>query len=317
MAEKAIILLSAYILDLLFGDPGWLPHPVRGIGWVIDRLEKPFRIFIKRERVAGLIFAVSIIVFVYSLVFFMVQIAGKVNYVAGLFVSTLFIYSALSVKDLKIESMLVYSALKKKDLLKARQKLSLIVGRDTENLDESEIIRATVETIAENIVDGIIAPLFYAFIGGAPLALAYKAVSTLDSMVGYKNEKYKNFGWASARLDDIVNFIPARISGLILPFASWLVGKNTVDSWKITFRDGKKNPSPNSGIPEAAMAGALGIQLGGLNYYQGVAVEKPLIGDNKNYLRIEHIRESIKITYIGSLIVILIGILLTSYFSKR
>lgn len=316
MQEIAIIISVAYLLDLLFGDPPWLPHPVRAIGWIIEKLETSFRTFIKNERLSGLVFSVSIAAFSGGVIFIIVRLGDHLNHFAGIFLSILFIYTTLSIKDLKIESMKVYEALKDKNLMHAKQKLSMIVGRDTANLSEPEIIRATVETIAENTVDGIISPLFYAFIGGAPLALAYKAVNTLDSMVGYKNEKYKDFGWAAAKVDDIANFIPARISAVLLPVASRLAGKNIRGSWRIVLRDRRKNSSPNSGIPEAAIAGTLGIQLGGESYYNGVAVNKALIGDRVNLLQIEHIRESINISYVCSILLVILGIIIVWIMGK-
>jgi adenosylcobinamide-phosphate synthase len=213
--------------------------------------------------------------------------------------------------------MRVYRALEKEDVDSARKNLSLIVGRDTHSLDKQDIIRATIETVSENTVDGIISPLFYAFIGGAPLALAYKAVNTLDSMVGYKNERYKDFGWASAKIDDWANFIPARLSIMFLPVACWLAGKNGLNSWKLVWRDGKKNPSPNSGIPQAAVAGALGIQLGGMNFYNSIPSPKLLIGDRLNSLKIGHIKESIKVSYICSVLVLISGVFLTWVIGRR
>ena len=167
-------------------------------------------------------------------------------------------------------------------------------------LTEKDIVRASVETVAENSVDGVISPLFYALLGGAPLALCYKAVNTLDSMVGYKNEKYQYFGWAAARLDDIANFIPARISVLFLTLASWLCAKDARQALLIGIRDGRKNPSPNSGIPEAVMAGALGVRLGGMNFYKSVARQKPIIGEGRYPLEPKHIIDSIKIVYTAS-----------------
>lgn len=301
----------AYILDLILGDPRWLPHPVRGMGWLAKKLELPLRRAVKSERNAGLIFSAIIISIVWGLTSIIIWQTTSFNRYLGLGFSILFIYTALSIKDLKVESMRVCQALEEGDIITARQNLSLIVGRDTQNMDEKDIIRATVETIAENTADGIISPLFYAFIGGAPLALTYKAVNTLDSIVGYKNERYRYFGWASAKLDDLVNFIPARLSTLFLPLASWLIGKDGLSSWKISWRDGTKNPSPNSGFPEAAVAGALGIRLGGLNFYNSIASLKPFIGDNINPLETRHIKESIKIAYNCSALVLITGVVLT------
>ena len=210
--------------------------------------------------------------------------------------------------------MRVYSSLKAGNLSEARKDLGFIVGRDTANLNEPEMTRATVETIAENIPDGIIAPLFYAFLGGAPAALAYKAASTLDSMVGYKNEKYKDFGWASAKIDDCLNFIPARLSAFLLPLAGGLAGLDMIGSFKTILRDGRKNPSPNSGIPEAAMAGALGVRLGGMNYYRSMPAPKPFLGDEKKALGLEDIRASLRVAYLASFLGLLLGVALTLIF---
>ncbi|MDO8662750.1 MAG: adenosylcobinamide-phosphate synthase CbiB [Candidatus Omnitrophota bacterium] len=318
-------IMLAYILDLFFGDPRWLPHPVRGIGWMINKLEPPLRKCCrghlsvpyslerapeKIERIAGILLVILVVGVSWYLGFITIKLAYSMNRYLGSIISILIIYTLLAVKDLDVESTRVYHSLEQKDIISARKKLSLIVGRDTDNLEDKEIVRATVETVAENIVDGVISPLFYAFIGGAPLALAYKAVSTLDSMVGYKNEKYKDFGWASAKLDTLANFIPARLCIIFLPLAGLLAGKDGLSSWRITRRDGGKNPSLNSGIAEAAIAGALGVQLGGLNFYNSVSVLKPLIGDNLKALEPRHIRESIRISYICSALFLISGVFL-------
>jgi adenosylcobinamide-phosphate synthase len=211
--------------------------------------------------------------------------------------------------------MAVFYALERGDIVKARRNLSRIVSRETQGLGPHEIIRATVESIAENIVDGIISPLFYAFLGGAPLALGYKAVNTLDSMVGYKDDRYRYFGWASARLDDLANFIPARISVVILSLASLILGKRGSCAFKIAIRDGGKNPSPNSGIPQAAMAGALEIQLGGLNIYKGKRVLKPKLGQDIQPLSLIHIKEALKIAYLSSFLMVSFGLALWALLS--
>ncbi len=313
----AIEISLAYILDLILGDPGWFPHPVKSIGWMIKKMEQPLRRAIRDERVAGIVLAVSVIGISWYLSFVIISLAASISRYIGYALSILFIYSSIAVKDLGVESMEVYRSLEKKDIVLARKKLSLIVGRDTHDLETREVVRATVETISENIVDGIISPLFYAFIGGAPLAMAYKAVNTLDSMVGYKNERYKYFGWASARIDDWANFIPARLSLIFLPLASLLAGKDALNSWRIARRDGRKNPSPNSGIPEAALAGALGVRLGGLNFYNSIPSPKPLIGDEVNILEPEHIEETIKISYICSVLFLVTGVALIIFIGRR
>lgn len=295
---------AAYILDLILGDPRWLPHPVKGIGWLIVKLEPFLRRWVKNTRLAGVFLAL-----------FIIGLTGYASFVTckyfGPLLSIFLIYTSLSIKDLKTQSMKVYAALKDDDLVLARKKLSYIVGRDTAGLSKEEAIRATVETVAEGTVDGIISPLFFAVLGGAPLVLAYKSASTLDSMVGYRNEKYKDFGWFSARVDDLLNFIPARLSALLLALASGLCGKNGWSALRIALRDGKNNPSPNSGIPEAAVAGALGVQLGGLSYYNSKPSLKPLIGDKIYSLELKHIRESIKISYICSAITVVLLITVT------
>lgn len=313
----AIEIALAYILDLIFGDPRWMPHPVKGIGWLIKKLELFLREAIKNERAGGIILAISVISVSWSISFIIIGFVYSINRYLGSILSIVIIYTSLAAKDLDIESMEVYRSLERKDIISARKKLSFIVGRDTHSLGDREVIRATVETVSENIVDGIISPLFYAFIGGAPLALAYKAINTLDSMVGYKTELYKDFGWASAKIDTLANFIPARLSALFLPLASLLAGKDALNSWRIARRDGRKNPSPNSGIPEAAMAGALGVQLGGLNYYDSKTNLKPFIGDDIFALEAGHIKESVKISYISSALFLIVGAFLIFCIGRR
>ena len=216
------------------------------------------------------------------------------------------IYTTLATKCLKDEAVKIYEVLKTKDIEKARVQVSYIVGRDTTHLDEGEIIRATVETVAENTVDGIIAPMFYAFIGGAPLAMAYKAINTLDSTVGYKNDKYKDLGFASAKIDDIANFIPARISSILMAIGSFILKYNYKDALKISIRDRKNHKSPNCAYQEGAVAGALGIQLGGTNIYFGKAVYKPTIGDKHREIEVDDIVKTNKIMYATSIISIVV-----------
>lgn len=311
---QPLTILFAYVLDLVFGDPRWFPHPVKGIGWLVNRLENPVRKIFSNQRAAGIIFFVIIVSVIYGLTWHIIEAAKHFNEVLGLILSTIIIYTTLSIKDLRVESMEVYRALKNNDIPLARKKLAMIVGRDTEELSKQNIVRATVETVAESIVDGIIAPLFYAFIGGAPLAIAYKTVNTLDSMIGYKNEKYKDFGWFSAKLDDIINFVPGIISGVLIPVASFFVGKNIVNSIRIIFCDGIRNMV--SGIPESAVAGALEVQLGGVNFYNSVPVLKPFLGDNKNMLEEKHIKITIYIAYICSLLTLILGLILCLVKSK-
>lgn len=308
MNERVIIILFAYILDLILGDPEWMPHPVKGVGYLAKKLEAPLcRIFAGRKRLAGIIFVVIILGLVYFAVSAIIVTANQINRVLGFLISVFLVYSALAIKDLRVESMRVYKALERKDLGEARKKLSLIVGRDTANLNENEVIRASVETVAESAMDGIIAPLFYAFLGGSALVWIYKAINTLDSMVGYRNERFIEFGKASAKLDGLANLIPAKITSLLIGISAGLCGKDWISSFGWGFRYFLRGQDNNSIIAEAAMAGALGVQLGGVNFYNSVPIPKPLIGDGVSVLEISHIRESIKIVYLCSFLFLLIG----------
>ncbi|KHE92180.1 MAG: cobalamin biosynthesis protein [Candidatus Scalindua brodae] len=298
----------AFLLDIMIGDPRWFPHPVRMIGVCIEYCEMALRKLIPSERMAG-IFLTTIIVFgTYLATYQLLVFFYEIRWSLGILVSIIIIFFSLSTRDLLRETGNVLSALKSGDLKQARKNLSRIVGRDTHNLNEQQVAAGCIETSAENIVDGIIAPLFYAFIGGPALAMAYKSINTLDSMVGYKNERYLNFGWASANLDDIANFIPARIAALILPIASYLCGKDYLNSVKILKRDGQKHPSPNSGIPEAAIAGALGIRLGGPSVYNDIASYKPFIGDPQKNVCFDDISSTSRIVMVSAIISVVMGI---------
>ncbi len=291
------MLVTAVILDLLLGDPRWLPHPVVGIGKAITVLEKALRQQIRNERLAGVILLVVIVGSVLAISHLILSGAYAVQYVVSFAMSTYLAFTCLALRSLHRESWLVADRLVAGDLEGARRYLSRIVGRDTEQLDEQEIWRALVETVAENTSDGVIAPLFYLMLGGPALGLAYKAVNTLDSMVGYKNDRYLRFGWASARFDDLANWLPARLTGLLMAAAAPLVGASGISALRIMFRDGGNHSSPNSGIPEAAAAGALGVRLGGTNQYFGVAVEKPTIGETVHNLSVESYRGAIRLMY--------------------
>jgi adenosylcobinamide-phosphate synthase len=219
-------------------------------------------------------------------------------------------WTTLAARDLIDHVVSVQRALQSVSLTEARSAVAKIVGRDTEEMAESDIVRATVETIAESTADGIIAPLFYLVLGGAPLALAYKAVSTLDSMIGHLDDRYRWFGWASARLDDVANFLPARITALLLVLSAGIVSRSwpTMQrAWHILLRDGGQHPSPNSGRPEAAMAGALGTQLGGINRYEGLSLERPCLGDPDQLLTRAHIGMALTLMLWTSLLGVLLG----------
>ncbi len=310
----------AFVLDILIGDPRWLPHPVRIMGKFIEYLEILLRKVFRSERTAGIFLTGIMVMGSYLITFKIISIFYGFGKVWGISVSILIIFYSLSIRDLLNETRGVLNALKSGNLPKARSSLSRIVGRDTHNLSEQQITTGCIETSAESSVDGIIAPLFYAFIGGPALAMAYKSINTLDSMVGYKNEKYNNFGWASAKLDDVANFIPARIAAIILPISSFICGADFSNSIRIVKRDGQKHPSPNSGIPEAAIAGALKIRLGGPSVYNGIPSDKPFIGDPINNIDFDDISNTIRIVMVSAIVLVVSGIafmLISNYWSTN
>jgi adenosylcobinamide-phosphate synthase len=307
---SAMVIAAAWGLDALLGDPETMPHPVRGIGRLITALELWARKRIVNARYAGV--AVGIIVPVIAYVFTgaAVWLSGLLNEWLGIAVSIVLIYTTLSTRCLDIEARAILKHLQTGDIAQARERVSRIVGRDSQELDAKGVARATVESVSENTVDGIIAPLFYAVLGGAPLAMAYKAINTLDSMVGYKDDRYREFGWFSARMDDAANFIPARLCLIIIPLATLLVSPGRAGkAFKTMLRDGLKNPSPNSGFPEAGFAGALGIQLGGDTMYNGVVHHKQFLGDKEQEIDLKDIGKGIRLMWAVSCaaLVILIG----------
>ncbi|MBS0172142.1 MAG: cobalamin biosynthesis protein CobD [Nitrospira sp.] len=294
-------LFLAVLLDVAAGDPRWLPHPVRGMGAVIGWIDYRIRDICKSEQalqIAGVCLALGLPAAVYAAATWLITQAAATSPILGQAIGIGLAYTTLAGRDLYDHVQAVTGALAAGDLAGARKAVAMIVGRDSAALTESEIARATVETIAESASDGIIAPLVYLSLGGAPLALAYKAVNTLDSMIGHRDERYEHFGWASARLDDVVNWVPARLTGGFIALAAGLsTGQwhRIHESWYILHRDGDKHPSPNSGQPEAAMAGALGVQLGGRNYYDGVPHDTELLGDGSAELAPEHISHATRI----------------------
>ncbi len=314
------IVLFAFFFDLLLGDPRWFPHPVVLIGRGISLGEEILRRLVESktaELLAGATLAVVIPVSAFVAVDFIIRLTSNLHQWAGWFAAVFFGYTTIAAKSLYQEPLKVASMLDAKNLDGARKELSCLVGRDTGNLDEKEITRALVETVAENTSDGVIAPLFYLAIGGPPLAMAYKAINTLDSMVGYKNEKYLYFGRASARLDDIVNYLPARLSALLLIMAAFILRKDWEKALKITLRDRKNHQSPNSGHPEAAVAGALGRRLGGLSYYGGVLSNKPFIGDDAGEFQVRDVREAGRLMLTASALMVLISFFMLSIWGLR
>lgn len=278
----ALILLAAYMLDLIVGDPRSLPHPVVYMGKAISAIERLIRRFVLQPRSlkrAGVLLPLLVAGGAWGLTALLVGLLSWVSPWLGWAAGAWLISTTIAAKGLKEAGLAVYVELRKGDLPAARKALGMIVGRDTAGLESPEIVRGTVETVAENIVDAIISPLFFALLGGAPLAMAYRAVNTLDSMVGYKNDKYRDLGWASARLDDVANYIPARITALLLTLCAWLLRLDWQGCWRTVLRDARLHPSPNSGYPESAVAGALGIRLGGENVYHGITSFRAYMGE--------------------------------------
>jgi adenosylcobinamide-phosphate synthase len=295
------LLCTAFGLDLLLGDPRWLPHAVRGFGSMVVGVEKPWRAAgsVIGLRTAGVCFTVTAVLAGAGLVWLSLWLASGIAALLAV-VTVYWIYSLLAVRDLDVEARAVVVALEQGDLPTAREKLSRIVGRDTAQLDEPEILRAVLETVGENLNDGVVAPLFYCGLAG-PIGMAvYKAVNTLDSMVGYRNERYREFGWASARLDDLLNFAPARLSALLIWAAAGLLGLDVRRSIRAVVRDARLQPSPNAGFPEAAMAGALRVQLGGMNFYQGRPSAKPPLGEAVAALSLDSFAQARRLLYTTS-----------------
>lgn len=310
-------LTIGFILDLLIGDPNNPFHPVRGIGWLASKLEIIFRRFLKKYlRLAGLIVWVLTIISTFIITYGIIFVFSEINKYLALIVQGIIIYFCISAKGLVVEGYGVMKYLKEGDIKKARKRLSYIVGRDTENLDSNGVIRAVIETIAENISDGVIAPILFAGIFGAAGSMVYKAVNTMDSMFGYKNDRYIEFGYFSAKLDDVFNYIPARITGILIVISSFFLKKNYKNSLKTYKRDRYNHTSPNSAHPEAAMAGALDIQLGGSNYYFGKIVEKPLIGDKIKEIEVCDVKNTIDILYLSSTIGCMLALIVRYIISK-
>lgn len=303
-------IVAGFILDLIFGDPHWLPHPICLIGNLIGFLEKNLRRLLAPGKTALLLGGALMVVIVLSLSFAVpyavLMLAEQVSPWLRFALETIMFYQIFATKCLRDESMKVYTALHNNDLEDARVKLSWIVGRDTKELTAEEVTKGAVETVAENTADGIIAPMFYMFTGGAPLAFLYKGINTMDSMVGYKNDKFLYFGRCAAKLDDVANFIPARITGILMILASYFLNMNAAGAWKIFWRDRYNHLSPNSAMTESVTAGALNIQLGGDHYYFGKLVHKDTIGDNIRPVEAEDIVAVNNLLYMTAVISLLL-----------
>ena len=310
MTISLVALVMGYILDLIFGDPYWMPHPVRFIGNLISILEKVIRRFMTKtkrgEYIGGIIFTVMVVSISMVIPLVIILIAKTINKYLALIVESFMCYQILATKSLKVESMKVYDELAKNDLPSARKAVSMIVGRDTKDLTFSGVAKAAVETVAENTSDGIIAPMIFIAIGGAPMGFFYKAINTMDSMVGYKNEKYMNFGRFAAKLDDVVNYLPARISAYQMILSSFFLRYDYKNAFKIYKRDRYNHASPNSAQTESVCAGALDVQLAGNAYYFGKLYEKPTIGDDIREINYDDIKKANRLLYCTSFISIVI-----------
>jgi len=296
----------AFVMDLILGDPKGAPHPVRAMGKAAKFLERITRKRIHNSKLAGAVTVLILISTTYVMSRGLLESFRYLNHQLSFVMETLLIYTSLATRSLYDESSPVLVKLRQGDEGQARSHLQNIVGRDTQHLNQKQITRATVETVSENTVDGVVAPLFYACIGGAPLALTYKCINTLDSMFGYKNETYIHFGWASARLDDAVNWLPARLAGPLMVISATLLGLNGKRAWNTMLRDGQNHLSPNAGIPEAVVAGALGVELGGPQYYQGRIVEKPTLGEALREIEPEDIFRSHQILFATAILALIL-----------
>lgn len=323
----------AFIIDLILGDPYKFPHPVRYIGKYIRWFEKKFypmnqlaqlenkdntqlykdkketKINEEKRKNAlkrrGMFLVISTITLTFLITFLVLHVAKLISGYLYIGMNIIIMWTCIAHRCLGGEGYKIYRHLKNDDLEKAREQVGYLVARETKDLSYEDVCKATIETIVENTSDGVIAPLFYMIIGGAPLAMVYKAINTMDSMVGYKNDKYYDYGFVAAKLDDVANYIPARITGLLMVLASFLLGYDSRTSWKILKRDRRNHSSPNAGFPEAATAGALNIQLGGSHIYFGKMVHKPTIGDNIKIVDNEDIKRSIKLMSISSIILLM------------
>lgn len=302
----------AYIVDLLVGDPLWLPHPVVLIGKCITKLELYARQLFKSPaalKMAGVFIVVLIVGGSYSVTMLLLNLLARFNPVLAYFVGIWLISTTIAVRGLAQAGRDIRILLAQGKIVKARTKVGMVVGRDSERMESKDIARATVETVAENTVDAVVAPLFYAFIAGPPGAMAYRAVNTLDSMLGYKDDRFFHLGWAAAKFDDIVNYIPARLTGFFMLLAAWLTGRDIMGGLIAIIKDSARHPSPNAGIPESVVAGALHIRLGGLNYYHGKPSFRAYMGSGCPDILPGHIRATVDLMLLTSFFAALSGFL--------
>jgi adenosylcobinamide-phosphate synthase len=318
--NRCMLLPAVYLTDQVAGDPEWFPHPVRLMGWTITRGET----FLRRpgqcdvtELLAGATLTAAVVSASYVLTRRIIIEAYRRSNLLGRLIEMGLGWTCLAARNLQDEASLVVAALEAEDFTAARQRVARIVGRDAENLDTQEISRAVIETLAESASDGVIAPLFYMSLGGVPLAMAYKAVNTLDSMIGHADARYFYFGKAAARLDDAANFVPARLTAFAIGAVSWLLKANGADAWKVWLRDGNKHKSPNAGQSESAIAGALGVRLGGGNYYQGQFIPAEPIGMEFPPPEPQEARKAIRIAGAVALLGLGTGVLVSALLRSR
>jgi adenosylcobinamide-phosphate synthase len=301
-------IIIGFVIDSFIGDPYNLPHPIRLIGRLISKLEKFIRRRFRNLHAGGVFLALTVIFISAVVPFFILYFYYRLNIIFGILIEGIFCYYLIAPKCLRNESMKVYSAIKIKDTEKARKAVSMIVGRDTQCLDESGIIKAAVETVAENTSDGVTAPIMYMSLGGAVFGFIYKAVNTMDSMIGYKNDKYINLGRFAAKLDDAFNFIPSRLTAAVMILSAYILGMNGKNAFRIWKRDRRKHASPNSAQTEAVCAGALEIRLAGDAYYFGKLHKKEYIGDDIRPIENEDIRRANRLMYCTSIIVLIVSV---------
>lgn len=298
-----IAITIGYILDLLIGDPYWLFHPIRWIGSAVRKLEK---ILLKNtddtniQKFKGVLLLVLISGFSYIIPSVVLMLSLKISKVLKILIESFMIFQIFATKCLDVETKKVFKALLKDDIKEARLYISYLVSRDTSEMSRTDIIKAAIETISENLADGVIAPIMFVVIGGAPLGLFYKSVNTLDSMVGYKNDKYLSFGWASAKFDDVLNYIPSRLTAFFILISGLILKLNVKNGYRILLRDRRNHASPNSAYPESAAAGILGIQIGGRASYFGVTSNKPTMGDSLKEIELEDLKKMSHILYLTS-----------------
>lgn len=312
--ENILVLIIAVMLDWIFGDPYHIPHPITFIGKGIHKLENMIRKSKINLRVGGFFLLIIPIVIVFLVISSLLYLADLVHPLLGITLKIYLLYTSLAAKCLRVEVMKVYNALKHNDLEQSRKFISYLVGRDTSALSSDEVTRAAVETVAENTIDGVLAPIFYILIGmlfnmPVQFVFAYKTVNTLDSMVGYIQEPYKEIGFFSAKTDDILNYLPARIGSIFMIIGGFLIGYNLKNGLKVLIRDRRNHKSPNCGYPESAVAGLLEVQIGGTNQYFNEIVVKPTIGDAIKTLSTKHVQDTVKIMYASEMITVLMCVM--------